>query len=240
MPAYNAGKTLEATLAEIPDFYRKNVLVVDDSSTDDTVSVAKRLGLSVIVHDANRGYGANQKTCYAAALAGGADVVVMVHPDNQYDPRLCGVMSELVQLGVCDMVLGNRIRTRREALDGGMPLWKYLINRVSTLFENFVLGQSIGDFHSGYRAYSRELLERIPFHENSDDFAFDQEMLVQAVAFGFKLGDIPVPVRYGDDASSIGFRRSVVYGLGGLRAIFSYWLAKAGLRKDSRFTGMAS
>lgn len=238
MPAFNAERTLETTLAGIPQEYRAHVLLVDDCSSDGTVALATRLGLRVIVHDTNRGYGANQKTCYDAALAGGADVVVMVHPDNQYDPRLCGVMSQIVQLGVCDMVLGNRIRTRREALDGGMPLWKYVINRVSTLFENFVLGQSIGDFHSGYRAYSRELLERIPFHANSDDFAFDQEMLVQAVAFGFKLGDIPVPVRYGNDASSIGFRRSVVYGFGGLRAIFAYWFAAWGWRKDPRFVGI--
>lgn len=237
MPAYNAESTLERTYFDIPKHLRASVLLVDDDSTDRTVQVAEGLGLEVIKHDKNLGYGGNQKTCYAAALDRGADVVVMLHPDFQYDARVSHLMAEIIHLGICDMVLGNRIRTRREAFDGGMPPWKYFTNRVSTFGENFVLGQSIGDFHSGLRAYSRELLETVPFQQNSDDFAFDQELLVQAVAYGFSIGDLPVPVRYMAEASSINFKRSVRYGFGGLGAIGAYWLQKGGVRDDPRFVG---
>lgn len=235
MPAYNAAATIAATVSDLPPVLRSQVIVVDDASVDDTVAVARSLGVDVICHPRNRGYGGNQKTCYQAALDRGADVVVMVHPDDQYDARMVPILTGIIKLGVCDVVLGNRIRTRSEALDGGMPLWKYLTNRASTFAENLVLGQSIGDSHSGMRAYSRAVLETLPLDANSDDFAFDQEVLVQAVAHGFRIGDVPVPVRYMAEASSIGVRRSLRYGIGGLGAIGAYHLARWGLRRDSRF-----
>ena len=219
MPAYNAAQTLEKTYWDLPIDTIDGVILVDDCSTDETVEVAHRLGIEVIQHERNTGYGGNQKTCYRAALEHGADVVVMVHPDYQYDSRMVTVMAEIIRLGTCDIVLGNRIRTRKETLAGGMPRWKYFVNRSSTLWENFVLGQSLGDFHSGLRAYSREALERIPFDRNGDDFAFDQELLIQASHFGLKLGDVPVPVRYFEEASSINWRRSMRYGFDTLGAL---------------------
>ena len=235
MPAYNAERTLERTYFDVPQRLRNQVLLVDDCSTDRTIEVARALGLDVIQHDRNLGYGANQKTCYRAALERGADVVVMLHPDFQYDARVVDLMAELIYLGTVDFVLGNRIRTRAEALSGGMPKWKYFLNRTSTFAENLILGQSIGDFHSGLRAFSRELLLTIPFHSNSNDFSFDQEMIVQAVSFKFRIGDIPVPVRYMDEASSIGLKRSIKYGFGGLGAITAQKLHRMGLRHDPRF-----
>ena len=235
MPAYNAERTLERTYFDVPQRLRNQVLLVDDCSTDRTIEVARALGLDVIQHDRNLGYGANQKTCYRAALERGADVVVMLHPDFQYDARVVDLMAELIYLGTVDFVLGNRIRTRAEALSGGMPKWKYFLNRTSTFAENLILGQSIGDFHSGLRAFSRELLLTIPFHSNSNDFSFDQEMIVQAVSFKFRIGDIPVPVRYMDEASSIGLKRSIKYGFGGLGAIAAQKLHRMGLRHDPRF-----
>ena len=237
MPAYNAAATVQQTFDDIPDSLKSQVILVDDGSRDGTVNIAKSLGIEVIQHEKNRGYGGNQKTCYKAALDRGADIVIMLHPDYQYDSRVSLIMAELIQFDICDMVLGNRIRTRSEALSGGMPKWKYFINRLSTFMENFILGQSIGDFHSGFRAYSRELLETVPFHENSEDFAFDQQFLVQAVAYGFRIGDVPVPVRYMDEASSINFSRSVKYGVGGLGAIGTYYLCKFGLYRDAKFKG---
>jgi glycosyltransferase involved in cell wall biosynthesis len=235
MPAYNAGKTIEKTYYDLPENFRKNIILVDDCSSDDTIEVANKLGIRVVQHDKNSGYGANQKTCYREALDQGAEIVVMIHPDYQYDSRLVRVLAELIELDVCDMVLGNRIRTRGEALNGGMPRWKYFINRISTLFENFVLGQSIGDFHSGLRAYSKEVLETIPFEQNSNGFGFDQEILVQAVHFNFKIGDIPTPVRYFSEASSISILPSIKYGWVGVAAIFSRWVHILGIHKDSRF-----
>lgn len=235
MPAYNAERTLERTFYDIPKHLRHQVLLVDDCSTDRTVEVARSLGLDVIEHDRNKGYGANQKTCYRAALDRGADVIVMLHPDYQYDARVVEIMAELIYLGNVDFVLGNRIRTRSEALSGGMPKWKYFLNRISTFAENLILGQTIGDFHSGLRAYSRDLLLRIPFTINSDDFTFDQEMIVQAVSLRFRIGDIPVPVRYFDEASTINLRRSIRYGLGGLSAIGALKLHLLGFRYDLRF-----
>ena len=237
MPAYNAEATLEKTFFDIPIELRRNVLLVDDHSSDQTVLVAERLGIEVICHERNLGYGGNQKTCYQAALERGAEVVVMLHPDYQYDSRVVLIMAQLIQLNICDLVLGNRIRTRKEALSGGMPKWKYFINRLSTFFENLVLGQSVGDFHSGLRAYSRQVLETIPFIQNSNDFAFDQQFLVQAVAFNFRIGDVPVPVRYFREASSISFKRSVRYGIGGISAIVSYYLEKIGLKSGRQFGG---
>ena len=234
-PAYNAEQTLATTVAEIPKDFGHHRILVDDASSDRTVATALELGLTVHQHPLNRGYGGNQKTCYAAALQTDADVIVMLHPDNQYDARVAPIMVDLIRLGICDVVLGNRIRTRAEALKGGMPLWKYVINRLSTFGENLFLGQSLGDFHSGFRAYSREVLETIPFEENSDDFAFDQEFLIQAVHFGFKIGDVPVPVRYMKEASSISFRRSVRYGWGGMSAYGAMKAHRWKLRRDYRF-----
>lgn len=235
MPAFNAQQTLAATYADIPLQMRDRVILVDDGSTDDTVDIARALGIEVIQHESNMGYGANQKTCYRAALERGAKYVVMIHPDFQYDARMAMVMVEIIALGNCDVVLGNRIRTRQEALSGGMPLWKYLANRVSTFVENLILGQSIGDFHSGMRAYSSQVLETLPIGCNSDDFAFDQEFLVQAVAANFRIGDVPVPVRYMAEASSINLRRSMTYAWGGLGAVGAYLLHKISVRSDDRF-----
>jgi glycosyltransferase involved in cell wall biosynthesis len=235
MPAYNAATTLERTVADIPAGSVQDVLLVDDCSRDDTVAIAERLGLRVIRHAQNRGYGANQKTCYTAALETDADIVVMIHPDYQYDSRVIPNLVAFIQLGICDVVLGSRIRTREEALAGGMPIWKYLANRTLTVVENVALGQNLGDFHSGLRAYRREVLETISFRENSDDFVFDTQFLVQCVYFGFRLGDIPVPVRYFAEASSIDFRRSVRYGLSTLGVVARYWLQYLRLRRSPLF-----
>lgn len=219
MPAYNAEKTLEKTLADLPPDIADEIILVDDASTDRTVEIATKLGLTVVRHAINRGYGANQKTCYKTALAHGADIVVMLHPDYQYDPRVIPHMIGFIQLGICDVVLGNRVRTRAEALSGGMPLYKYLGNRVLTFVSNIILGQNLGEFHSGLRVFARQVLETIHFELNSDDFVFDQQFLFQAAMFGFRLGDIPVPTRYFPEASSIKWRSSFKYGLETL-----YWL----------------
>lgn len=237
MPAYNASATLEQTLADIPDGTVDEVILVDDCSSDDTVAIAERLGLTVIRHETNLGYGGNQKTCYTEALRRGADVVVMIHPDYQYDSRVIPVAVEIIRLGICDIVLGSRIRTRAEVLAGGMPLYKYLANRLLTIIENVALGQNLGDFHSGFRAYRREVLETLPWRENSDDFVFDTQFLAQSVHFGFKLGDIPVPVRYFDEASSINFRRSARYGLLTLWVMLQFWLNRLRLCRFRIFRG---
>lgn len=235
MPAYNAEHTLARTVEEIPADSYSSLLLVDDCSTDGTVEAARAMGIEVIEHSVNRGYGGNQKTCYRAALDRGADIVVMLHPDNQYDARCIPVMTRIVELGICDMVLGNRIRSRRQVLNGGMPAWKYFANRSSTFVENFILGTALGDFHSGFRAYSRRVLETVPFETNSDDFVFDQEFIMQARSMGFEIGDIPVPVRYFKEASSINFRRSSRYGFEAAKALGSLGLHRAGMRRDSRF-----
>lgn len=224
MPAYNAGLTLERTVDDIPPGSVDEVLLVDDCSRDDTVQRARDIGLTVIVHEQNRGYGGNQKTCYRYALDSGAEYIVMIHPDYQYDSRVIPAAVDFLRLGICDVILGSRIRTRQEALKGGMPVWKYIANRCLTTLENVALGQNLGDFHSGFRAYRREVLETIPWEENTDDFAFDSQVLAQSVYFGFKLGDIPVPVRYFDEASSINFRRSMKYGLTTVAILLQYWL----------------
>jgi glycosyltransferase involved in cell wall biosynthesis len=235
MPAYNAERTLASTLADMPAGCVDEVLLVDDGSTDRTVEIARDMGLTVIVHPENRGYGGNQKTCYREALARGADIVVMIHPDYQYDSRVIPHAVGFIELDLCDVVLGNRIRSRQEAMAGGMPVYKYISNRFLTSFENFTLGQNLGDFHSGFRVYSRAVLERIPFEKNSDDFVFDTQFLVQAVRFGFRLGDIPVPVRSFDEASSINFRRSLKYGLNTLGVVGQYWLDRLGIRRSLLF-----
>ncbi len=235
MPAYNAEKTLAATLADVPVGCVDEVLLVDDCSKDRTVQVAREMGLTVIEHPENRGYGGNQKTCYRYALDHGADIVVMIHPDYQYDSRVIPHAVGIIELGICDIVLGNRIRSRAEARAGGMPRYKYLSNRFLTAVENLALGQNLGDFHSGFRVYRRAVLERIPFERNSDDFVFDTQFLVQAVNCGFRLGDIPVPVRYFPEASSINFKRSTVYGLGTLQAVGLFWLNRLGIWRSGLF-----
>lgn len=232
LPAYNAEKTLAATLADVPSGAVDEVILVDDASTDRTVEVATEMGLTVIRHDRNRGYGANQKTCYRYALEHGADIIVMIHPDYQYDSRIIPHAVGFIELGICDVVLGNRIRSRREALAGRMPRYKYFANRALTLVENLALGQNLGDFHSGFRVYRRDVLETIPFERNSDDFVFDTQLLVQAVHFGFRLGDVPVPVRYFDEASSINFKRSLKYGLATVGTLAQWYLHRLGLKSS--------
>jgi glycosyltransferase involved in cell wall biosynthesis len=236
LPAYNAERTLAATIADFPPGSVDEVLLVDDGSKDRTVEIARQMGLSVIVHPQNRGYGGNQKTCYRYALEHGADVVVMIHPDYQYDARVIPHAVGIIELGICDVVLGNRIRTRAEAVACGMPWWKYLSNRGLTFVENMALGQNLGEFHSGFRVYRRKVLETIPFERNSDDFVFDTQFLVQAVQFGFRLGDVPVPVRYFDEASSINFRRSTKYGLETLKTVGQFWLHRLGIWKSNLFS----
>jgi glycosyltransferase involved in cell wall biosynthesis len=235
LPAYNAERTLAATLADFPPGCVDEVVLVDDGSTDKTVQVAREMGLTVIVHPENRGYGGNQKSCYKYALEHGADVVVMIHPDYQYDARVIPHAVGLIELGICDVVLGSRIRSRKEALRCGMPWWKYFSNRFLTLIENVSLGQNLGDFHSGFRVYRRSVLETIPFERNSDDFVFDTQFLAQAVHFGFRLGDMPVPVRYFDEASSINFRRSTVYGIRTLATMARFWLHRLRVWRSGLF-----
>ncbi|GIX03035.1 MAG: glycosyl transferase family 2 [Planctomycetaceae bacterium] len=240
MPAYNAAKTLAPTVRDIPAGSVDEIILVDDCSRDDTVERARQLGLTVLVHSRNCGYGGNQKTCYREALRRQADYIVMIHPDYQYDSRLIPVAVEIIRLGICDVVLGSRIRTRHEALQGGMPWWKYVANRLLTLTENITLGQNLGDFHSGFRAYHRSVLDTIPFWRNSDDFVFDSQFLAQAVSFGFKVGDIPVPVRYFDEASSINFRRSITYGFRTLEVLVQYGFHRWGLRSSTLFQRASS
>jgi len=235
MPAYNAAATLERTIADIPEGSVDEIILVDDCSSDNTVALAQSLGLTVIPHEKNTGYGGNQKTCYTRALELGADIVVMIHPDYQYDSRVIPVAAELIRLNNCDIILGSRIRTRAEALAGGMPVWKYIANRFLTMFENISLGQNLGDFHSGFRAYRREVLETISWRNNSDDFVFDTQFLAQSVDAGFRLADIPVPVRYFEEASSINFRRSSQYGLLTLWVMLLFWLNRMRIYKHVIF-----
>src|SRR5580692_6971352 len=212
LPAYNAEKTLEATVRELPDLVDIRILV-DDNSSDRTVEVARGLGLQVFVHDKNYGYGRNQQTCYREALAEGADVIIMVHPDYQYTPLLVTAMASMVAYGVYDVVLGSRIIGGR-ALRGGMPFYKYVANRFLTAFENLFLGIKLSEYHTGYRAFSRDVLTTLPLLENSDDFVFDNQMLAQCAYFGFRIGEVSCPTKYFEEASSINFSRSVTYGFG--------------------------
>ncbi|MEO7325715.1 MAG: glycosyltransferase family 2 protein [Dokdonella sp.] len=213
MPAYHAEKTLAACHAAIPRDIVDVVLLVDDASNDATVAVAQRLGIKTHRHPANRGYGGNQKSCYALALAEGADIVVMLHPDYQYEPRLITAMAAMVASDVYDVVIGSRI-LGNTAIAGGMPRYKYFFNRALTAVQNLIAGSKLSEFHSGYRAFSRRVLETLPLNANSDDFVFDNQMLMQALAFDFRLGEISCPTKYFADASEINFRRSVIYGLG--------------------------
>ncbi len=233
MPAYNAEKTLEKTVQELSDVVDIKILV-DDSSKDDTALLAIRLGVQTYLHDATYGYGRNQQTCYREALAADADVVVMVHPDYQYSPALVPAMAEMVASGVYDMVLGSRI-LGAGALKGGMPLYKYLSNRILTWIQNLFFGVKLSEYHTGFRAFSRELLQTIPLLENSDDFVFDNQMIAQAVSFGFRIGEISCPTKYFEEASSINFRRSVKYGLGVLATTMSFILHKMRVMRIPRY-----
>ena len=234
MPAYHAGRTLEATWRELPRDIVDETIVVDDASDDDTVAVARGLGLEVILHPSNRGYGANQKTCYTEALRRGADIVVMVHPDYQYDPRLVTAMAGMIASGVYDLVIGSRI-LGGGAVAGGMPRWKYAANRVLTLFENLLLGAKLSEYHSGFRAYRRSVLDSLAWQGNSDDFVFDNQLLAQAIVGGYRIGEISVPTRYFAEASSIDFPRSVRYGLGVVGTTLLAFLARTGVYRHERF-----
>ena len=233
MPAYNAEKTLEMTVRELSDLVDIKILV-DDSSKDQTAALSRKLGVQTFVHDANYGYGRNQQTCYREALAAGADIVVMVHPDYQYTPALVTAMASMVSSGVYDMVLASRI-LGGGSLKGGMPLYKYVFNRMLTAFQNLFLGVKLSEYHTGYRAFSRELLQTLPLLENSDDFVFDNQMIAQAVMFNFRIGEISCPTKYFEEASSINFRRSVTYGLGVLATTISFAAHKLGIRHTAKF-----
>lgn len=235
MPAYNASKTLKQTIDAIPKDSYSDILLVDDNSKDDTVEKAKELGLKVVKHDKNLGYGGNQKTCYKTALDMGADIVVMLHPDYQYDPRLVPFLAGLIENDICDVMMANRIRTRQEALKGGMPFYKYFFNRCLTITENIVLGLNLGEYHTGYRAFSRKVLETINFEKNSDDFVFDQHIIIQIAIAGFRIGEIPVGAKYFDEASSINFKRSMEYGFGILWVLFKYILFKLKIKNFEMF-----
>jgi glycosyltransferase involved in cell wall biosynthesis len=235
LPAYNAEKTLERTLADIPPGVVDEFLLVDDASVDGTVGRAASLGLPYLVHPQNRGYGGNQKTCYTEALRRGADIVIMLHPDYQYSPKLIGAMAWLVACGEFDVVLGSRI-LGTGAIKGGMPRYKYIANRFLTAVENILLGSKLSEFHTGYRAFSRRVLETLPLEENSDDFVFDNQMLAQVLYFNFKIGEISCPTRYFAESSSINLRRSITYGLGVLQTAVQYRLQRWGLVRTSIFS----
>lgn len=234
LPAYNAARTLRQTVAEIPRDIVDDIILTDDCSRDETIAVARELGLHVVAHDANRGYGGNQKSCYTAALARGADIVVMLHPDYQYSPRLVRAMASMIASGHYDAVFASRI-LGRGALVGGMPLYKYVFNRLLTLFQNILMQQKLSEYHTGYRAWNRQVLERLPLLSCSDDFVFDNQMIAQAAWFGFQIGEISCPTKYFPEASSINFRRSCTYGLGVLRTSVEYRLAKWGVKRPQLF-----
>jgi len=234
LPAYNAARTLRQTFAEIPHEVVDDVILTDDASRDDTVAIAQELEIHVLRHDRNRGYGGNQKTCYTAALARGADIIVMLHPDYQYTPRLVTAMASMIASDQYDVVLASRI-LGRGALTGGMPTYKYVSNRALTLVQNLLMGQKLSEFHTGYRAWSRAVLERLPLLACSDDFVFDNQMLAQAAWFGFRMGEISCPTKYFPEASSINFRRSVTYGIGVLRTSFQYRMQCLGVSSSPLF-----
>lgn len=234
MPAYNAEKTLRDTYNDIPFEIVDDVILVDDASRDRTSEVARNMGIHTIVHENNLGYGGNQKSCYRAALELDADIVIMLHPDYQYTPKLIPAMASMIAYGEFDAVLGSRI-LGIGALQGGMPLYKYIANRFLTLFENLLLGHKLSEYHTGYRAFSREILERLPLEKNSNDFVFDNQMLAQIIWFGYRIGELSCPTKYFEDASSINFRRSVAYGLGVLKTAVQFRLQKWGLARSTIF-----
>jgi glycosyltransferase involved in cell wall biosynthesis len=235
MPAYNAEQTLRRTFDELPHDIIDDVILTDDASPDRTAQIARQLGIATIVHDKNRGYGGNQKTCYSAALSRGADIVVMVHPDYQYSPKLVTPMASMIASGHFDAVLGSRILGKGAVRQGGMPVYKYVANRALTLVENIMLGVKLSEFHTGLRAWSRKLLEALPLMSCSDDFVFDNQMLAQAIYFGFQIGEISCPARYLQEASSINFRRSVVYGYGVLKTSLQFRLQRLGVAQAHIF-----
>jgi glycosyltransferase involved in cell wall biosynthesis len=238
LPAYNAATTLRQTYDEIPHDIVDEIILIDDASSDATVEMAQTLGIPTVRHDRNRGYGGNQKTCYTMALARGADIVVMLHPDYQYTPKLVTAMAAMIASEQFDVVLASRI-LGQGALAGGMPLYKYISNRFLTLFENIMIGQKLSEYHTGYRAWSRAVLEKLPLQNNSEDFVFDNQMLAQCTHFGFRIGEISCPTKYFADASSINFKRSVVYGLGVLKTSVQYRLQRMGLITSPLFADTA-
>jgi glycosyltransferase involved in cell wall biosynthesis len=234
LPAFNAEDTLEQTYEEIPLDIVDQVLMIDDYSADNTVSVARKLGIETFLHDRNYGYGRSQKTCYTEALKRGADIVVMVHPDYQYTPKLITAMASMIAFGVYDVVLGSRV-IGGKARQGGMPCYKYISNRFLTAFENFLLKSKLSEFHTGYRAFSREVLENLPLNENSDGFVFDNEMLAQVLFFGYRIGEVSCPTHYFEGASSIKFAKAVRYGIGVIITSLKYFLHRLKIRKDPLF-----
>lgn len=234
LPAYNAARTLRQTVAEIPRDVVDDIILTDDCSKDDTIRVARELGLYTIVHDENRGYGGNQKSCYTAALARGADIVVMLHPDYQYTPRLVTAMAGMIASGHYDAVFASRI-LGRGALDGGMPIYKYVANRLLTAFQNLVMRQKLSEYHTGYRAWHRRVLETLPLMACSDDFVFDNQMIAQAAWHDVRIGEISCPTKYFPEASSINFRRSCIYGLGVLQTALDYRLSRWRLKRPTLF-----
>lgn len=239
LPAYNAALTLRRTFDEIPHDIVDDVILTDDASRDDTIAIARSLGIHTLAHSRNRGYGGNQKSCYAAALARGADIVVMLHPDYQYTPRLVTAMASMIASDQYDAVLASRI-IGNGALKGGMPLYKYVANRCLTLAQNLLMGQKLSEYHTGYRAFSRAVLERLPLLACSDDFVFDNQMLAQTAWYGFRIGEISCPTKYFAEASSINFRRSCVYGFGVLRTALAYRLTRMGLARPAIFADGAA
>lgn len=236
MPAYNAEKTLKKTYEDIPKKVVSKIILVDDGSNDKTVAKAKNMGIQTVVHPQNRGYGGNQKTCYTLALSEGADIVVMIHPDYQYDARLTDEMVRPIMDGRFDIMLGSRIRSRKEVLAGGMPVYKYLANRFLTMSENIVLGQNLSEYHTGFRAFHKKVLKKLPFHKFSDDFVFDQDIIVSAIRENFKIGETPVPVRYFPEASSINWKRSTKYGIETLLDLALYVLDAFSFYSSGIFT----
>jgi glycosyltransferase involved in cell wall biosynthesis len=237
LPAYNAARTLEMTVREIPTGVVDDVILVDDASTDGTLQLAKKLGLFAVHHDRNRGYGGNQKTCYRVALERGADIVIMLHPDYQYSPKLVLPIAAMLCSGLFDVVLGSRILGTAASI-GGMPLYKYLANRALTLWQNILLGCKLSEYHTGYRGFTRAVIETLPLERNSDDFVFDNQMLCQVIYRGFGVGEISSPARYFPEASSINFRRSVIYGFGVLKTSVSFRLARLGFDRGTIFEGL--
>ena len=234
LPAYNAEKTLMATYEDIPKDIVDDVILVDDGSRDNTAEISKKLGIKTIIHPSNKGYGANQKTCYREALKKNPDMIIMLHPDYQYSPKLIPAMASMISSGLYDVVLASRI-LGRGALRGGMPLYKYISNRVLTMIENYMLGYKLTEYHTGYRAYSSEVLENIPFMKNSDDFVFDNEILAQIIYFKYRIAEISCPTRYFPEASSINFSRSVKYGFGVLATGLKFLIHKMKIKKVSIF-----
>jgi glycosyltransferase involved in cell wall biosynthesis len=235
MPAYNAAQTLVSTYRGIPEGIVDEIILVDDASQDETVEVANQLNLKIIVHPHNVGYGGNQKTCYMEALRDGADIVVMLHPDGQYDPQIIPDVAIALKEGDADMILASRFLKEGGPLRGGMPLYKYVANRFLSALENVILGQHLSEFHTGYRAYSRKLLQTVPFMRNSNDFVFDTEMIVQAIHFGFKIAEVPVATKYTTKTSSVGFKGSLAYGIKTLYVLFRYILHRLGIVKSRLF-----